>query len=232
MQIQLNRAAALLISAACIISPALCGCGESPKPDISVLQNHENEYVFSISADEFIKSYNALYRKDKKSDCLRPLNQWMKDTYDTAIHSSHETTVYTFTENESKWLLPTLSIYVPANADYIQEITLNFDDHGYTAEMYTLYEEYCFYTLKVFFPSLSNDKIIELYSTLNDLAYDNFTNEKYSADSIPCALYHKDGIGLYPYFANGEWVHLCIIPVTDDYIIGIEAKGVDIHQIV
>ena len=220
------------MAAAILISFALGGCGQKAAPAIEVLENRESEFVFSLSAGEFIERYNALARKDKNSHTLAPLSGWTKDIYDTAIHARHETICYTFTEKQEKWLLPTVSIYVPANADTIQEITLNFDDHGYTAEMYDWYEQYCFYALKVFLPDLTDDSIIELYTTLNELAYEHFTNEPYSADSLPCALYHKDGVGLYPYFANGECVRLCMIPVTPAFLSEWQAKGVGIYDII
>lgn len=91
----------------------------------------------------------------------------------------------------------------------------------------------CFYTLRVLFPDCSSDKITELYMSLNKLAYDNvFPNEKgYNSNSTPCALYYKNGIGLYPYFAIGECVHLCIIPVTQETISDFEARGVKIYEI-
>lgn len=204
---------------------------EIKKLDIKVLNNREDELVFSVSIDDFIDSYNGFYRNDKNANYLLPSSRWSTDIYDKAIHSNHETIYYNFTEDEKKWLLPTISVYVPANGDYIQEITLNFDDHGYTAEMYELYEEICFYTIKVLFPDFTDDKIIELYTVLNNLAYDNFTTVKYTSESVSCALYHKDGIGLYPYFADGELLHLCIIPVTQKYINELEKKGVEIHEI-
>lgn len=225
-----RRAAAWLM--AVLLLFVLVGCRQKAMPVIEISENREGEAVFSLSAGEFIERYNALARKDKNAHALAPLSGWTKDTYDTAIHSRHETICYTFTEEPEKWLLPTVSIYVPANADAIQEITLNFDDHGYTAEMYHWYEEYCFYAIKVFFPDLADDSIIEMYTKLNDLAYEHFTNEPYTAASLPCALYHKDGIGLYPYFANGECVHLCIIPVTPALLGEWEAKGVDIYEMI
>jgi len=79
----------------------------------------------------------------------------------------------------------------------------------------------------------ASDKITELYMSLNKLAYDNvFPNEKgYNSNSTPCALYYKNGIGLYPYFAIGECVHLCIIPVTQETISDFEARGVKIYEI-
>ena len=110
---------------------------------------------------------------------------------------------------------------------------LSFDDHSYTESMYHLYERTCFYTIKVLFPSFDDTEIVELYTKLNELAYqDIFPNEHgYSSDSIPVALFYKDGIGLYPYFAIGESVHLCVIPVTDQTIAAFETKGTAIYEI-
>ena len=201
--------------------------------DIAVMENRENELVFDISIDDFIDSYNGYYWDDKNSCYLSPSSEWRCFIYETAIHSNHRTFYYNFTEDEKRWPLPTISVYVPTNGDYIQEVTLNFDDHGYTEAMYELYEEMCFYTLKVFFPDFTDEKITELYTAQNKLAYENvFPNEEgYDSDSVPCALYYKDGIGLYPYFAIGEFVHICIIPVTQETINEFEMKGVEIHEI-
>lgn len=201
--------------------------------DFEVIENRSGELVFSVSIDDFIDSYNGYYWNDKNIRYLLPSTEWRSQIYDTAIHSNYETKYYNFTEDEKIWSLPTISVYVPTNNDYIQEITLNFDDHSYTKQMYTLYEEMCFYTLRVLFPDCSSDKITELYMSLNKLAYDNvFPNEKgYNSNSTPCALYYKNGIGLYPYFAIGECFHLCIIPVTQETISDFEARGVRIYEI-
>ena len=89
----------------------------------------------------------------------------------------------------------------------------------------------CYYTLKVFFPDFPKDKIVVLYTTLYRLAYEYFSEIKYSSESIPSVLYYKDGIGLYPYFAVGEFMHLCIIPVTPAYLEELEKQGVQIYEI-
>lgn len=201
--------------------------------EIEVFENRENELVFSISMDDYIKSYNEYYERDNGKRYLSPASQWRSLVQDTAIHSQHETVCYNFTEDEEKWPLPTITVYVPSDADYIQEITLDFDDHSYTEEMYELFEEMCFYTLKVFFPELSDEKLYELIEELDNLAHENVvpSEQSYSSDSVPCALYHKNGIGLYPYFAIGERVHICIIPVTEESLDEFEQKGVEVYGV-
>lgn len=200
---------------------------------IDVLNNREDELVFSISIGDYINSYNSYYQAAKNVSYLTPSTEWRSNIYDKTIHSNHETIRYNFTEDPKVWPLPTISVYAPTNGEYIQEVALNFDDHSYTEEMYDLYTEMCFYTLKVFFPELKDDEVTELYTTLNSLAYSNiFPKERgYKNGAVPCDLYYKDGIGLYPYFAVGESLHLCIIPVTEKTISEFENKGVKIHEI-
>ena len=206
-----------------ILIHSLSGCFEGEaaeeikRPDFEVTENRKDELVFDVSLEEFIACYNAFYQKDKHSDYLLPASQWSRETYDNAIHSSHPTVYYEFSEDPQKWLLPTMTVYVPTNSDVIQEITLNFDDHGYTSEMMQYFQEICFYTFKVMFADLTDESIHELIRTLIEEAYEREINEWYSFGTIPGVLYvkQKDGIGVYPYFGTGQMLRLCVVPVTE-----------------
>ena len=201
--------------------------------DAAVMDYQEDELVFSFSIDDFIDSFNGYYWEDYESRYLLPSSMWISFVYESSIHSKYASNYYYFTPDETMWSLPTVSVFTPSDESYVQEIMLSFDDHSYTESMYHLYERTCFYTIKVLFPSFDDTEIVELYTKLNELAYqDFFPNEHgYSSDSIPAALFYKDGIGLYPYFAIGESVHLCVIPVTDQTITAFEAKGTTIYEI-
>ena len=200
-------------------------------PDFEVMENRNNELVFDVSLEEFISCYNALYQKDKHSNYLLPASRWSRETYDNAIHSSHPTIYYEFSENPQKWLLPTMTVYVPTNSDVIQEITLNFDDHGYTSEMMQLFQEICFYTFKVMFADITDEKINELTQTLIDEAYEREVNEWYSFGTIPSVLYIKDEIGVYPYFGTGQMLRLCVVPVTEKLLDLWRGRGTKIYEI-
>lgn len=206
---------------------------EVTKLDIGVIQNRENELVFDISIEDFIESYNSFYLKNRGKTYLSPKNMWQKFTYDDAIHSDHKTARYVFSSDEQVLSQPTITVYVPTNADYVQEVTLNLDAHGYSEPFYEEFEELCFYTLKVFFPELEDEKIVSLYQEANDLGGLNvFSREDgYKKGCVPCILYYKNGIGVYPYFAIGEWVHLCIIPVTEETVKDFREKGAEIREI-
>lgn len=203
------------------------------KLDISVISNRAQELVFDISMDDFIDSYNSFYIRDRAAEYLLPKLKWQKSIYPEAIHSDHETARYEFTIDQQLWSQPTLAVYVPTNADYIQEVTVNFDEHGYTETYYAEFEELCYYTLKVFFPDLDDADIIRLYEEANALGNEHaFPNENgYQKGCIPWVLYHRDGVGVYPYFAIGEWVHLCIIPVSEQILKDYAQKGVEIREI-
>lgn len=99
--------------------------------------------------------------------------------------------------------------------------------------MYDLYKEMCFYTLKVFFPDFSDEQIISIYSKAIDSGYDHVfpSDEWYSSDSVPYAVFYKDNIAVYSYFAIGSSQSLCIIPVTQETINTLRQKGAEIYEI-
>ena len=199
----------------------------------AVMDYQGDELIFSFSIDDFIDSFNGYYWADYESRYLLPSSMWISFVYESSIHSKYASNYLYFTPDETVWSFPTVSVFTPSDESYVQEFMLSFDDHSYTESMYHLYERTCFYTIKVLFPSFDDAEIVELYTKLKELAYQNvFPNEQgYSSDSIPAALFYKDGIGLYPYFAIGESVHLCVIPVTDQTITAFEAKGTAIYEI-
>ena len=52
--------------------------------DIRVLENRENEMVFTISINDYIRSYNSYYERGYCRSYLTPASQWQCYTYDSA----------------------------------------------------------------------------------------------------------------------------------------------------
>ena len=154
---------------------------------IDIMEHRENELVFTISIEDFIAGYNYYYKKDHDTDYLLPSNKWRSWTEETSIHSNHETKFYYFTEDEKIWPLPTMTVYVPTDGEYIQEITLNYDWHSHTENMFKLHKQMCIYALKVFFPELSDNQLTNLCTEIIDIGYENAfsTDEWYSNSSVP-----------------------------------------------
>lgn len=205
----------------------------SPELNIAVIENRENELVFDISIKDYIENFNSFYSQDTERNFLRDADQWKCFTYDSSIHSPYETDCYYFVEDEDIYNEPTISVYVPSNADYIQEITINFDEHGYTESGFAQYKQLCYCTMEVFFPDLNDTEIQNLCTQIITLGNQNVFDSDawYSSASVPYALFYKDGIGVYPYFAIGDWEHFCIIPVTENTIQEFEEKGVLVYEI-
>lgn len=201
--------------------------------DIQVMENRKNELVFTISTSDYVESYNSYYKIDYCRSLLPPVSQWQCFTYDSAIHSEYETKCYSFTEDEHVYSLPTIMVYVPTNDDYIQQITVNFDEHSFTQSGFEQYKEMCYYTMKVFFPDLSDVRIMDLCAEIVALGNQNVfsSDEWFSKNAVPFALFYREGIGVYPYFAIGDWEHFCIIPVTEETVTEFGEKGVQIHEI-
>lgn len=201
--------------------------------DIQVMENRKNELVFTISTSDYVESYNSYYKIDYCRSLLPPVSQWQCFTYDSAIHSEYETKCYSFTEDAHVYSLPTITVYVPTNDDYIQQITVNFDEHSFTQSGFEQYKEMCYYTMKVFFPDLPDVRIMDLCTEIVALGNQNVfsSDEWFSKNAVPFALFYREGIGVYPYFAIGDWEHFCIIPVTEETVTEFGEKGVQIHEI-
>ena len=197
------------------------------------MENRKNELVFTISTSDYVESYNSYYKIDYYRSLLPPVSQWQCFTYDSAIHSEYETKCYSFTEDEHVYSLPTITVYVPTNDDYIQQITVNFDEHSFTQSGFEQYKEMCYYTMKVFFPDLPDARIMDLCAEIVALGNQNVfsSDEWFSKNAVPFALFYREGIGVYPYFAIGDWEHFCIIPVTEETVTEFGEKGVQIHEI-
>lgn len=189
--------------------------------------HRENELVFSFSLADFIDSFNGYYWQDRSVRLLPPQQSWGSVRNHTSIHSDHDTVCYLFTRDEQIHSLPTLTVYVPSDAELIQLITVDFDDHGYDREMFEEYEDMSFYVLRVFFPDLPETTLKSLIKKLNDYAYDHVlpNEEGYSNGAVPQIMYYRNGVGVYPYFAIGQCVHFCVIPVTDASIAAFRAQG-------
>lgn len=207
---------------------------EKPKEikqlDIEAIQDQNDELVFSFLIDDFIDSFNGYYYEEYDKSFLSPAEDWVSFTYDEPPHSKFPSRYYRFQEDVKNFNEPTISVYVPQNSRYVQEITLDFNEHGYTNWGYEIYEKNCFYTLKVFFPDYDDEKISMIYSTIYDKAYDSDCYINMENSPSPKVLYYKGNIAIYPYYRGGM-IHLALIPVTQQYLDGLASNNIEIYEI-
>ena len=196
----------------------------------SVARKNEKLY-FAIEIKDFIDAYNYCYYQDYGKKYIQSLVTWY--SYKQDFGRLKGDMCYEYTENKKILTLPTVAVYTIKHTKNIEAITVNFDDHSYTEKMYKKYEKLCFYCLKMLFPNMEKNKITSLYKKLNKKAYDHiFQTEKgFHSYNLPSDLYYRDGVGIYPYFAYGESVRMCIIPVDQKLIRSYRKKGVRLHRL-
>lgn len=243
------------IGALCLLTLLLlCACGaqedsgepvdtppaseeaQAPKPlDTAVIQGREGELDFAFSLEDWITAYNLQYREDRGEDFLQPLEGegWSSLTFPTAPHSQQATVSYEFLADVRMFNLPTMTVYVPQDGACVQEITVNFDDHDYAPALYEFYQEMCFYTVKTLRPEMEAEQIRAVCQALDDVAYGELrlNKQRYGSEVVPVLLYHKDGIGFYSHFALGDYVRLCVIPVTEETLADYAQQGTQLREL-
>ena len=55
--------------------------------------------------------------------------------------------------------------------------------------------------------------------------------QRYCSDVVPVLLYHKDGVGFYSHFALGDYVRLCVIPVTQERLAEYAQQGTELREL-
>lgn len=202
--------------------------------EIEALENEDGQACFSISVDDFIASYNSLYRPVYAKDYLSVSSDWSV-LPDITPYLELDATNYRFSADEQIWSMPTVSIYTPENNNGIYEIELTFDDHGYRESLYEEFKQICFYSLKVFLPELSDTEISSLYKELYLQTNNNFWGEYYTYSDMErpmlTAIYYYNGIGFYGYYGAGT-ANICMIPMTQETLVQFEQEGIEICEIV
>lgn len=213
-------------------TPAAVTAGDSRETEetgltIAAVENREGEPVFNLSLEAFIRGCNACYG----GDFLPPRDFWRQETYPCSPYSDRETRCFCFVEDENLYSLPMMVVYLPAEGD-IQAVTVNYDQHSYTELGFRLYRQMCACTLKVFFPDLSEAAVTELLERVMDEGNQNtFSSEEwFGRETLPRGVYCGSGIGVYPYFAVGDWDRICIIPLTEARITQWKQKGVEFYE--
>lgn len=200
---------------------------------IEIKESHGEEVVFTASMEDFIDCFNRLFEMDMGCAYFPPPLKWKSTHDDRGIHSQYPTMQFFFSEDERVYSLPTVTVYTPMDEHSIQEITVNFDEHSYTEVGYERFKQLCQYTLQVFLPELSREAVFGLCDEMIALGNEHVfgSDAWYGSGAVPSDLFYKETVGIYPYFAIGDWQRLCVIPVTEEILNAFEQKGVELHEI-
>lgn len=193
---------------------------------------HRDDAVFSVTLEEYIRCFNSLFERQFQSPYFPSSRDWSISHRDKGIHTEYPVMEFRFSEDPQVFSLPTVTVYTPMEERFVQEVTINFDEHSYTEEGYQRYSLLCANTLQVFLPELSQEAARDLCEEILSLGNAHiFSSQEWYADgAIPYALFYKGGVGAYSYDAIGDWRHFSVIPVTEERLRAFEEKGAVLYE--
>lgn len=202
--------------------------------DTSIRLCHGDDPVFAATLDDYIRCYNSLFEQKAGEGYFPPdSSRWQSSSLKNGIHSRYPSRQFRFSEDEAVYSLPTVTVYTPMEDRSIQEITLNFDEHSYTEDGFQRFHQLCADSLRVFFPDLTEAQASDLADRIISLGNENVfgSDAWFGSNAVPQGLFYRDGVGIYPYFAIGDWERFCIIPVTAERLQEFKEKGVVLYTL-
>lgn len=204
-----------------------------PLLDTTLSPGHGDEVVFSATLEEFIACFNSRFESALGPNYFLPALDWNIRDYPVGIHSQYPVRQFCFSEDETVAALPTVTIYTPMEDHRIGLLTVNFDEHSYTDVGFQRYRQLCVCVVKLFIPEFTDEAALEFCDQVISLGNQNVfeSDAWYASGAVPAGLYYRGEIGVYPYFAIGDWQHFCVIPVTEQSLKDFSEKGVMLYEV-
>lgn len=206
---------------------------ETTVPDLSelVCENAAGESVFAVTAEDYVRFLNAVYRQTHGKDLLTSPDtdaweRWREQTprfgYDAVRNR--------FSEDPAVWPMPTLSLYT-SGEDEIYEIRLTFDHHGYQKSLYEKFAELSRCALRLSCPELSEEELGAFFEELYDSAEENFFGDHHAygdPERSPLTeMTRYERIGVYSFYGSGT-VEICFCPLTENALERLEEEGTEL----
>lgn len=187
----------------------------------------EGERCFAFTLEDFIASYNSLYWQDHQETFLSPAEEWTLMAYGET-DTSRAVDLYSFTQDKSLWFLPTLSVYAPPGETQVRKISVDLDEHSDTQDKHDVFQEMSLYALALFFPDLGEEELTALFQQLDqEMAADRY-DQWYSDRTIPKRLYYQGSVGVFAFFALGDYQRIILLPVDQAYLEDLAAQGTEL----
>ena len=196
---------------------------QSPWEPVTVQTNAQGEPCFSLSPQDYIQRYNALFQADWGQDMLPPLDQWIDYGVGTLSQSGgavgHH---YVSLLDETNYAEPFLSLCVTQDGQRILETVTGLSQKNYDDGPMDLFRQKTLYSLRVFFPTLEEDAFDTLYSRL----FQDGSYAESGEEALPSRVFYQDGIACYGILQIGECDEIHIMAVTQDQLDQWAAAGV------
>lgn len=197
---------------------------------LAVREHREGEIVFDITADELAERYNTVCRATGGASFMPSPAGWT--VYDCANtpSSPYPSTVRVLMENESILTSPTFTLYQPEDSELVGGLTLDFDDHGYSSELFCLFGEMTVNALCAFIPDMQPEAAAELWRELVALADEHMTEARLGYGVTPPVVYRSGEVGVYSYYPFGDFMHICLFPLTDAEAQRLAEAGTELRE--
>lgn len=193
-----------------------------------VKTDQKGRIFFDLPIHAFISQYNSHCTKNKNGSLLPDAGDWSIYTSEQGIHSDYPALSYLFSNDEAPEFYPTMQINLSEDSGCVQEIAIYYDDHDYREETYREFENMCLYSIKSLYPKADSRQLLEFVKRVNNCEIP--AGREYEHGIIPSILYHKDGIGIYPYRRGWASMYFCLIPVTKDRLRKFEEQGTKLYK--
>lgn len=200
----------------------------SPIVTAKIKTDQNGRTFFNSDITTFVSQYNRYCKKGGASLLPDPGN-WDIYSSENGIHTDRPVLNYTYSNEEAPDFYPTLRVSVSEDSGYIQEIAINYDDHDYREETFRVFENLCIYSLKSLRPEADSEQLSKLVKTVNNTEIPS--GKEYERSVVPKVLYHKEGLGVYPYRRGWASMYFCIIPVTEERMQSFTKQGTELRDI-
>lgn len=243
-----RHAAALLLALA--VAGGAAGCGapsastEAPTQDapvsettqppawtawdpVAVTTNAAGERCFALSAQTFLQRYNTLWAADWGEDLLPALDQWTDYGVGTLSRNGGlEGRQYQTRQDPTNFAEPFLALCLTQTGDQVMEVVAGLDQKHYVQGPETLFQRKALYSLRVFFPELTEADFQTLYAQLSQDAQYAETWET----PLPARVFYQEGVACYLLLQIGEYDQLHVRAADQALLDQWQAAGVEIIQ--
>ena len=204
----------------CLLAALCAGCGQGAPAEengaaaesavqaeapvwapVTVTASGRGEVCFSLSPQEFIQRYNALFRAEYGEDMLPALDQWMD--YGVGALSQSAGAVghqYVSLMDENNYAEPTLALCVTQDGEGVMEAVTGLSQKNYDDGPEGLFQCKTLYSLRVFFPDLEE----EAFGALYDQLFQGGAYAEAGAEALPVRVFYQDGVACYGVLQIGE----------------------------
>lgn len=223
-----GKICAALLCFCLLLSAAGCGSRAGKRLDLTPAAGADGAPVFAAKAADFAESYNSLC--EDRGEKLPAVSGWTRTGMEETAHFGGPVTWLRCRIDDEVWTSPAFSAYTGADGR-LRELTVDFDDHGMSDGLYQSYEQMSLRSLALFLPDVPEESRRALFDRMYAETDSLISETNFDDCTAPPVMYRSGEVGVYPYFAYGEFIRICFVPLTAERAQQLTAAGTQITDI-